>query len=81
MTSFYLGLLIILIVAIIAGLLYVRTVARSTFNIEDLLSPPWDDNNASSAKTVASGAKPRKATRKTPKKVASIHSKPKGKSK
>ena len=81
MTSFYLGLLIILIVVITAGLLYVRTVARIPFNIEDLLSPPWDDNSDTSAKTVASGAKPRKATRKTLKKAVSIQSKPKGKSK
>jgi len=81
MTSFYLGLLIILIVAITAVLLYVRTVARSTFNIEDLLSPPWDDNNASSVKTAVSGAKPQKAVRKPRKKAVSIQSNLKGKSK
>jgi hypothetical protein len=79
MTLFYLGLAIILTVAITAALLYVQTAVRSTFNIEDLLSPPWDDNSASNVKTVESGAKPQKAVRKPRKKTASTQSKPKGK--
>lgn len=81
MTSFYLGLLIILTVAITAVLLYVQTAVRRASNIEDLLLPPWDDNSDTSVKTAASGVKLQKAVRKPRKKTVSTQSKPKGNSK
>lgn len=79
--SFYLGLGIILIIAIIAVLLYVRTAARSICNIEDLLLPPWDDSKDSNAKTAASGVRAQRAMKKPRKKTVSTQSNPKGKAK
>ena len=73
--SYFLGLLIILIILIIVAIMYVRTVARSTFSIEELLSPPWEDTSDTSVKTVASGAKPRKRKAATPKKTGLSHAK------
>lgn len=65
------GLAIILIILILAIALYVLTVARDTYNIEDILSQPWDGTNDTSVKTVESGAKPVKRKAPTKKKPAS----------
>ena len=72
---YFLGLLIILIILITVGIMYVRTVARNTFSIEELLSPPWDDTSDTSVKTAESGAKPRKPRAATKKKTGLSHAK------